>query len=66
LIEHCVWSVNAGFNAKRTEWTIENDIENGYIKKEKKPTVEQVFNEKLAAEAVAAAGGPVKIGKCTE
>jgi len=28
--------------------------------------VEQVFNEKLAADAVKAAGGPVKIGKCTE
>jgi NitT/TauT family transport system substrate-binding protein len=66
LMENCVWSVNEGFNAKRTQWTIDNDVENGYIKPEKKPTVEQVFNEKLASDAVKAAGGRVTIGKCTE
>jgi NitT/TauT family transport system substrate-binding protein len=66
LMAHCIWSVNDGFNAKRTAATIEDDIKNGYIKPEMKPTVEQVFNEKLAAEAVQAAGGRVTLGKCTE
>lgn len=66
LIEHCVWSVNSGYNAKRTEWTVDNDIQNGYIKKDHKPTVEQVFNKGIADDAVKAAGGPVTIGKCTE
>lgn len=66
LTDHCVWSVNEGFNAKRTQWSIDDSVDNGYIEKDKKPTVAQVFNEKLAAEAVKAAGGPVKIGKCSE
>jgi NitT/TauT family transport system substrate-binding protein len=66
LTEHCVWSVNQGYDAKRTQWTIDNDVANGYIAAAKKPTVEQVFDEKLATEAVKRAGGPVKIGKCTE
>lgn len=66
LIEHCVWSVNEGFSAKRTQWTIDDDTANGYIEKDKKPTVEQVFNERLASDAVKAAGGRVTIGKCTE
>jgi ABC-type nitrate/sulfonate/bicarbonate transport system substrate-binding protein len=66
LMDNCVWSINDGFNAKRTAATIEDDVKNGYIKPEKKPTVEMVFNQSIAADAVKAAGGPVKIGKCTE
>ena len=38
LTKHCVWSVNEGFDAKRTQWSIENSIENGDIKPEQKPT----------------------------
>jgi NitT/TauT family transport system substrate-binding protein len=64
--KHCVWSVNEGFNAKRTQWTIDNDVANGYIDQTKKPTVEQVVNMQIANEAVAAAGGRVIIGGCTE
>jgi NitT/TauT family transport system substrate-binding protein len=63
---HCVWSVNEGFNAKRTQWTIDNDVANGYIDQAKKPTVDQVVDMQLANEAVAAAGGRVIIGGCTE
>jgi hypothetical protein len=62
----CVWSVNTGFDPKRTEWTIENSVENGDIEKEKKPSVEQVSNAKLAMEAVEAAGGPMTIGNCKD
>jgi NitT/TauT family transport system substrate-binding protein len=62
--KNCVWSVNSGFDPKRTEWTIENSIANGDIDKAKKPTAEQVANMKLANEAVEAAGGPVTIGNC--
>jgi len=64
--KNCVWSVNTGFNPKRTEWSIENSIANGDIEAAKKPTVEQVANIKLAEEAVELAGGRITIGKCTE
>ena len=65
-IKNCVWSVNTGFDAKRTQWTIDNSVESGDIEKDKKPTIEQVANVKLAEEAVEAAGGRVTIGNCTE
>jgi NitT/TauT family transport system substrate-binding protein len=63
---NCVWSVNTGFDAKRTQWTIDNSVANGDIEAAKKPTVEQVANIKLAEEAVQLAGGRVTIGGCTE
>jgi len=63
---NCVWSVNTGFDAKRTAWTIDNSVANGDIAADKKPSVEQVANVKLAEEAVQIVGGPVTIGKCTE
>lgn len=66
LTSHCVWSVNEGYSAKRTAWTIEHDIEAGYITADKKPTVKQVFDEEIATAAVKSLGGPVTIGKCTE
>ncbi len=46
--KNCVWSVNGGFDPKRTQWTIDNSVENGDIEKDKKPTVEQVANIALA------------------
>jgi NitT/TauT family transport system substrate-binding protein len=64
--KHCIWSVNTGFDEKRTQWTIDNSVENGDVEAAKKPTVEQVANSKLAEEAVELAGGRVKIGECTE
>jgi len=66
LRKHCVWSVNEGFNPKRTEWTINYDVSVGDIEAEKKPKVEQVIDLKLASAAVEAAGGRVTIGDCTE
>jgi len=66
LTDNCVLSVNEGYDAKRTAWTIQNDVDNSYIEKNKAPTVQQVFNEKIASDAVKAAGGRVTIGKCTE
>jgi len=56
--KNCVWSVNTGFDAKRTAWTIDNSVANGDIAADKKPSVEQVANVKLAEEAVQIAGGP--------
>jgi len=64
--KNCVWSVNTGFDAKRTLWTIDNSVSNGDIAADKKPSVEQVANIKLAEEAVQVAGGPITIGKCVE
>ena len=63
--KNCIWSVNEGFDPKRTQWSIDNDVANGFIKPDAKPTVERVFDEKLAADAVKAAGGRVTIGKCS-
>jgi ABC-type nitrate/sulfonate/bicarbonate transport system substrate-binding protein len=62
--KNCVWSVNGGFDPARTQWTIDNSVENGDVPKDKKPTVEQVTNIALANEAVEAAGGKVTIGNC--
>jgi NitT/TauT family transport system substrate-binding protein len=64
--KHCVWSVNTGFDPKRTQWSIDNSVANGDIVADKKPTVEQVANIKLAEEAVELAGGRVTIGNCSE
>jgi ABC-type nitrate/sulfonate/bicarbonate transport system substrate-binding protein len=66
LTRHCIWSVNGGFDPARTQWSIDNSVENGDIEKDKAPKVEQVANLKLAAEAVEAAGGPVTIGDCKD
>jgi NitT/TauT family transport system substrate-binding protein len=66
LTKHCVWSVNEGADPERTRWTINLDVADGYIDAAKKPTVDQVFDRKLATEAVAKAGGRVAIGSCTE
>lgn len=65
LTKNCVWSVNEGLDPKRTQWSIDNSVENGDIKANAKPTVEQVANFALAREAVEKAGGRVTIGKCT-
>ena len=65
LTQNCIWSVNGGFDAARSQWTIDNSVENGDIPKDRKPTVEQVVNMKLAEEAVEAAGGRVTLGKCS-
>ena len=59
--KNCVWSVNTGFSKDRTEWSIENAIENGDIPAEKKPSYEQVVDIKLGEEALKAVGGPTKI-----
>ena len=66
LTKNCVWSVNTGFSRDRTEWSIDNAIENGDIQPEKKPTYEQVVDVKLGEEALAAAGGPTKIRGCAD
>jgi ABC-type nitrate/sulfonate/bicarbonate transport system substrate-binding protein len=66
LTRHCVWSINGGFDPARTQWSIDNSVENGDIEKDKAPKVEQVANLALAQEAVDAAGGPVTIGNCKD
>jgi len=66
LAKNCVWSVNTGFSKERTEWSIENGIENGDIQADKKPAYEQVVDVKLGAEALKAAGGPTKIRGCAD
>jgi len=62
--KNCVWSVNDGFSKERSQWTIDNDVANGFIQPDKKPTVERTFDEPLSAEALKKVGGRVTIGKC--
>ena len=64
LTKACIWSVNEGFEPERTQWTIDHDAAAGDIDPLKKPTVEQVMDSKIAADGVAAAGGPVTVGNC--
>jgi NitT/TauT family transport system substrate-binding protein len=66
LTKNCVWSVNTGFSKERTEWSIDNGIENGDIQADKKPTYDQVVDIKLGEEALKAAGGPTKIRGCSD
>jgi ABC-type nitrate/sulfonate/bicarbonate transport system substrate-binding protein len=62
--KNCIWSVNDGFSKEREQWTIDNDVANGFISPDKKPTVDRVFDKQLADEALKKVGGRVTIGKC--
>jgi hypothetical protein len=66
LTKNCIWSVNEGFERTRTQWTIDNDVTHGDIDAAKKPSVDDVIDEKLAGEAVAAAGGRATINGCKD
>lgn len=66
LVKNCVWAVNTGFSKDRTDWSIQNGVDNGDIQADKKPTYEQVVDVKLGEEALKAAGGSKKIGACAD
>ena len=66
LVKNCVWSVNTGFSKERTEWSIDNGVENGDIQADKKPTYDQVVDVKLGEEALKALGGATKIKGCAD
>jgi NitT/TauT family transport system substrate-binding protein len=66
LTKNCVWSVNTGFSKERTEWSVDNAIENGDIQADKKPSYDQVVDVKLGEEALKATGGPTKIRSCAD
>ncbi len=66
LVKNCVWSVNTGFSKERTEWSIDNAVENGDILPDKKPSYQQVVDVKLGEEALKAVGGATKIRNCAD
>ena len=66
LTKHCMLSVNEGFDPARTQWTVDYDVSTGDIEANKKPSVDQVTDIKLASEAVELAGGRVTIGNCKD
>jgi ABC-type nitrate/sulfonate/bicarbonate transport system substrate-binding protein len=66
LTKNCIWGVNEGFDPERTAFTVDMDVAAGDIEAAKKPGFDQVVDLSLAKEAVAAAGGRVTIGNCTE
>jgi NitT/TauT family transport system substrate-binding protein len=64
LTKNCIWSVNEGFEPERTQWTIDHDVAAGDIDAAKKPAVDQVMDQKIASDGVAAAGGRADIHGC--
>jgi NitT/TauT family transport system substrate-binding protein len=65
LTKNCIWSVNEGFDPKRTEFTVNMDAAAGDIDPAKKPSFDQVVDLSMAKEAVEAAGGRVTINNCS-
>ena len=63
---NCVWSVNEGFDRARTEWTVQNDVDQGDIDPARKPSFEQVVDLPMARGVVDAAGGRVTLGACKD
>jgi hypothetical protein len=66
LTKGCIWSVNTGFSRERTEWSVQNSINNGDIEAGKKPTYDQIAAQSLGDEALASLGGPTQIGGCKD
>jgi ABC-type nitrate/sulfonate/bicarbonate transport system substrate-binding protein len=66
LTKGCIWSVNSGFNRERTEWSVQNSINNGDIDAAKKPTYDQIAAQSLVDEALTSVGGPTQIGGCKD
>lgn len=66
LTKRCVWAVNTGFDPQRTQWSIAFATANGDIDKSKHPRPDDIIDMKIAAEALAKAGGPVTIGNCKD
>jgi ABC-type nitrate/sulfonate/bicarbonate transport system substrate-binding protein len=66
LTKGCIWSVDEGFDPKRTAFTVDMDVAAGDIDAAKKPSFDQVADISMAKEAVEAAGGRVTIGNCKD
>jgi ABC-type nitrate/sulfonate/bicarbonate transport system substrate-binding protein len=66
LTKGCIWSANSGFNRERTEWSVQNSINNGDIDAAKKPTYDQIAAQSLVDEALTSVGGPTQIGGCKD
>ena len=64
LTKGCIWSVNEGFDRTRTEWSMQNDVDNGDVPADKKLGFDQIVELSLAKEAVEAAGGSKTFGTC--
>ena len=66
MTQNCIWSVNEGFRPERTVWNIDNAIRNGDLDASKRIGFDEIVDAKLAAEALAAAGGPTIIDGCKD
>ena len=64
LLKSCIWSVNEGFDKERTEWSMQNDVDNGDVPPDKKLPFDKIVELSLATEAVEAAGGRKEFGSC--
>ena len=64
LTKNCVWSVNGGFDPARTQWTIDNSVENGDV-----PQGQEADGRAGRQHGARRGGGrrrrrPVTIGEC--
>jgi ABC-type nitrate/sulfonate/bicarbonate transport system substrate-binding protein len=66
MTKNCVWSVNEGFAPERSAWNIDNAIRNGDLDESKRIGFDRIVDQKLAGEALAAAGGPTTIHGCKD
>jgi ABC-type nitrate/sulfonate/bicarbonate transport system substrate-binding protein len=66
LTKNCVWSVNTGFLPEATAWSAQLAVDNGDVPADKKPSPDQVFDQKIGNDALAVAGGPTTIGNCKD
>jgi ABC-type nitrate/sulfonate/bicarbonate transport system substrate-binding protein len=66
LTKNCILAVNEGFVRERTEWTHQNNIDNGDLTADKKLTFEQIADVSIAKDAVEKAGGRTTIGNCKD
>jgi NitT/TauT family transport system substrate-binding protein len=64
--KNCSWSVNGGFDQARTMWTLDDDIANGYVDKDKRLSFDQIVDTKPLQEALKLVGGPTTIHGCKD
>ncbi len=66
LTKNCIWSVNTGFDRARTEWSIQNSVDNRDIEPAHRLRYEDVVAESLGNEALALVGGATTIQGCKD
>jgi NitT/TauT family transport system substrate-binding protein len=64
--KNCSWSVNGGFDQARTMYTLDEDIADGYVDKDKRIAFDQIVDTKPLQAALKLVGGPTAIHGCKD